>query len=93
MMNNAIHCADSNPELWSFYSDYFKEANGIRPRFFMSEDDVNQSIPRLEAQIIAEIEDERAYDASQLEEATWEDRMTVAGWNEPYAEMAALAGF
>lgn len=39
---NAKHCSETNMELFSFFSDCYKSYNGFRPRFFITEEEVNE---------------------------------------------------
>jgi hypothetical protein len=64
-----VHCNDTNEDLWGEYSDAFKDANGVRPRFFMTEDEVNAALPRVYAEIKRQIEAEK-----ELEKERQKDR-------------------
>jgi hypothetical protein len=44
------HCSETNMELFSFFSDCYKSYNGIRPRFFITETEVNEWFARREAE-------------------------------------------
>lgn len=39
--NEPIHCCKTNEELWSLFSDTYKDHHGFRPRTFWSEQQVN----------------------------------------------------
>ncbi len=42
--NEPIHCCKTNEELWSLFSDVYKDHHGVRPRFFLTEQQVRDSL-------------------------------------------------
>lgn len=57
------HCSETNMELFSLFSDSYKDRHGIRPRFFVTEETVKEYFARWEVQAM-EREKERALQAS-----------------------------
>jgi hypothetical protein len=64
---NAKHCNETNPDLFSDFSDLYKEVHGMRPRGFYTETEVNGWMPYLReesARQVAAYLEERAFDES-----------------------------
>lgn len=52
------HCSESNPTLWGEYSDTFKDVHGFRPRWFMTEGQVNKDMASLHKEVERQIQEE-----------------------------------
>jgi hypothetical protein len=82
MNPDAKHCNETNPELFSDFSDDYKSAYGTRPRYFITEEEVKEMYPSLRAEIAFQIaEDKRAQ--------AWEESIQN-GTNEHYAKVNVL---
>lgn len=44
--NKPIHCSEEDNELWSYFSDVFKDREGVRPRFFLTKAQVQATLNR-----------------------------------------------
>ncbi len=44
--NKPLHCSEEDNELWSYFSDVFKDREGVRPHFFLTKAQVQASLDR-----------------------------------------------
>jgi hypothetical protein len=82
MNPDAKHCNETNPELFSDFSDDYKSAYGTRPRYFITEEEVKEMYPSIRAEIEFQI-------AEDKRERAWEESIKD-GSNEHFAKVETL---
>jgi hypothetical protein len=82
MNPDAKHCNETNPDLFSDFSDDYKSAYGTRPRYFITEEEVKEMYPSIRAEIEYQIKEE-------ARERAWEESIKD-GSNEHFAKVETL---
>jgi hypothetical protein len=44
LLGNNVHCNNVDCDLWGYFSDYYKDVNGVRPHHYMTREDVESWI-------------------------------------------------